>query len=689
MRLVRFRIQNYKRIESSGWVDAGDVTALVGGNETGKTSVLRALWKLKPGRENVVLDAQHEFPRHRYTTDYLRGGLWPVVTAIFDIDAELHEKLAAIDPAFEKCKEVECTSYYDHDPIIEFVPGVELVGVSAGDVQKVVERVRKQVQKAKPPEADSEEAQEAVDRYVQAVNSLADTTLGQLDTGEDGDPPSDVLRAFYDQLGAISRVEWQKALWADTTDEIEEILSRSGVDERFQRAINLAWEAIPVFIYFDDYYLLESEVYIPEALQRIAAGSRDPKVRSQWALFERAGFPIREVAGLSFRPDPNQPVTDDSLQDLFEEIRERAIMASAAGRSITDEFARWWHQHRHQIDFRVDGETFQIWVADDKYPVLIEFEGRSRGFRWFFTFYLVFTVETGYEHKNAVLLLDEPGLHLYPPAQEELLQLFDDLAKYNQTIYTTHSAFMVDTQHLERVRLVEEMEDGLVRLTDDVAGSHSEAILPIQARLGIQLAQSMFLAQRVLIVSSEADYRLLRYLSDDLKAAGRVGLPDGIALSFAGGDSSVEPLIAMLASQGVTVIALLDGNPPGRAVYRGLERAGYLAVPSVEVHHQGDLLGAAAPFDLASLLPPDLYLSTVEEVHGIELPDSIKPTKQLTLRGAVRAYFEGESLRLDETGVIQRFVDLWSGGELLPDDLLDGIEALFQAVDEIAGGMSG
>lgn len=485
MRLAKFRIQNYKRIEDSGWIDADRVTAFIGGNETGKTSVLQALWKLKPGRDNIVLDAQEEFPRRRYTADYARGGQWPVVSAVFDIDPDLGEALAAIDPIFKTCQQIECTSYYDQDPMIAFLPSVDLGGLSAGEAQKLVRRVAKSVQDAKP-----EAAEDAVQAFKEAVADLTHQTLEHLGADTGTETPADLLRSFRDQLATLSSEDWQRTLWATGGDEIEQALNRSGVEEHFQKAIDLAWEAVPVFIYFDDYNLLESEVYIPEALQRMAAGSTDPMVRSQWALFERAGFPIREIAGLSYTPDPNQPVSEDALEGLFGQIRERAIIASSAGRTITQEFSTWWHQHRHEIEFRLDGETFQIWVADDKYPVLIEFEQRSRGFRWFFSFYLIFSVETDYAHKNAVLLLDEPGLHLYPVAQQELLLLFDELAQHNQVIYTTHSPFMVDSQHPERVRLVEEMDDGLVKVSDDTT-SRGDSLFRVQAVPGSELVRAL------------------------------------------------------------------------------------------------------------------------------------------------------------------------------------------------------
>jgi energy-coupling factor transporter ATP-binding protein EcfA2 len=502
MRLVKFRIQNYKRIEETDWIEIGDVAALVGGNETGKTSVLQALWKLKPGRENITLDAQDEFPRRRYTTDYLQGGLWPVVTAVFDLDPDLREQLVAIDSAFGAYQQVECTSYYDRDPMVAFIPDVEIETVPASTVEKLMKRVTEAILKAQPAEEppqpttdESEELDEAeetdgvseTERALQdfqdEVRDFAGRIVQELKDDSASPTPGELLASFRNQLDFHSRHDWQRELWADAADEIEELLNRPDAAARFQEAINLAWESVPVFIYFDEYNLLESEVYIPEALQRIAAGSTDPRVRSQWALFERAGFPIKEISSLAFRPDPSQPVNPEVLEDLFGQIRERAIIASAAGRMITEEFATWWHQNRHEIEFRVDGETFQIWVADDKYPMLVEFEGRSRGFRWFFTFYLVFTVETKYAHKNAVLLLDEPGLHLYPPAQEELLQLFDELAQQNQIIYTTHSPFMLDSHRLERIRVVEEMEDGLVKISAEVGHKRAKTVFPIQVRL--------------------------------------------------------------------------------------------------------------------------------------------------------------------------------------------------------------
>lgn len=48
MRLISFRVTNYKSIEDSGEVQVGRVTCHVGKNEAGKTALLEALGKLKP-----------------------------------------------------------------------------------------------------------------------------------------------------------------------------------------------------------------------------------------------------------------------------------------------------------------------------------------------------------------------------------------------------------------------------------------------------------------------------------------------------------------------------------------------------------------------------------------------------------------------------------------------------------------
>jgi AAA15 family ATPase/GTPase len=48
MKLTKFRTQDYRSIHDSDWVDIDDIAVIVGKNESGKTSLLKALWKLNP-----------------------------------------------------------------------------------------------------------------------------------------------------------------------------------------------------------------------------------------------------------------------------------------------------------------------------------------------------------------------------------------------------------------------------------------------------------------------------------------------------------------------------------------------------------------------------------------------------------------------------------------------------------------
>jgi predicted ATP-binding protein involved in virulence len=65
MKLKRFRVQMFKCILDSGWVDVTDLTVLVGKNEAGKTSLLKALQKFNPFTPEPYSMAR-EWPRgHR------------------------------------------------------------------------------------------------------------------------------------------------------------------------------------------------------------------------------------------------------------------------------------------------------------------------------------------------------------------------------------------------------------------------------------------------------------------------------------------------------------------------------------------------------------------------------------------------------------------------------------------------
>ncbi|HBF38478.1 MAG TPA: hypothetical protein DDW50_14310, partial [Firmicutes bacterium] len=65
MRLKAFRIQMYKCIIDSGWVEVNSLTALIGKNGSGKTSLLKALYKFHPSHNEDGYSLEIEWPRSR------------------------------------------------------------------------------------------------------------------------------------------------------------------------------------------------------------------------------------------------------------------------------------------------------------------------------------------------------------------------------------------------------------------------------------------------------------------------------------------------------------------------------------------------------------------------------------------------------------------------------------------------
>jgi predicted ATP-dependent endonuclease of OLD family len=96
-------------------------------------------------------------------------------------------------------------------------------------------------------------------------------------------------------------------------------------------------------------------------------------------------------------------------------------------RTISDR----WRQRKYEVQFRADGQLFYTFVKDSHDPALIRLEERSQGFQWFFSFDMMFMHESQVTFKGCVILLDEPGLHLHPEAQRDLLTRLEEYAKDN------------------------------------------------------------------------------------------------------------------------------------------------------------------------------------------------------------------------------------------------------------------
>src|SRR5205807_4831315 len=149
----------------------------------------------------------------------------------------------------------------------------------------------------------------------------------------------------------------------------------------------------------------------------------------------------------------------DALQRYRDQLDGRSYQLNAASVKLTDEIRRVWvpDTNKDEADrLRVvaDQQYLKVVVEDDL-GVEIELDQRSEGFQWLVSFFVVFFAESADRHKNAVLLLDEPGLSLHGLKQPEFRSTISRLAESNQLLYTTHSPFLVGPDELHRVRVVE------------------------------------------------------------------------------------------------------------------------------------------------------------------------------------------------------------------------------------------
>ncbi|GAA8754615.1 hypothetical protein BTM115_00800 [Helicobacter pylori] len=118
-------------------------------------------------------------------------------------------------------------------------------------------------------------------------------------------------------------------------------------------------------------------------------------------------------------------------------------------------------------------------------------------------------------NKNIIYVMDEPAAHLSVPAKKEFRKFLKEYAHKNNItlVLATHDPFLVDTDHLDEIRIIEKEEQGSVIKNGfsydpkEDAGNNSDALYQIKRSFGV--SQNVFhnpQKHRIIFVEGTTDY---------------------------------------------------------------------------------------------------------------------------------------------------------------------------------------
>lgn len=550
MRLSKARIRSYRSIQDTGeFAVENGKTILVGPNEAGKTVILQALQQLHAPDGTEGFDPLRDYPRSEFN-DIQRGVVDPaavtVVEGHFTLEASDLESLPEgyKDSTYVLGRTLANTSWQR----IDGGPSVPTYGT----LSKELKRLCAHVDRRKGPDAPAPSA---------SLSALTSDWVAA--TPVDGERAAK-LKAWLES--ALMLVDEANA----TEEKRYDLLVKACevADER-ATALKLLHKRLPVFVFFSNYFRVRPRVHLEHLAQRVQSGMLDDKQYDYGnvCLLKLLGFTPRELADLG---NASQPKVGDAnaLKSYRDKLDSRSYQLNAASVKLTRQITSVWmpNPDRAEADclrIQADGQYLKV-VVEDELGVEVELDQRSEGFQWLVSFFVVFFSETAAKHQNAILLLDEPGLHLHGLKQRDFRETISRLAATNQTLYTTHSPFLVGPDELDMVRVVD-MTDRRAgtKVHHNLSSDDPAALLPLQEALGYDLAQSLFSRSRNLVMEGLTDYWYMEAVAQLLRGAGVADLDENIALIFANGAGKVVYYATILHAHKLKVAALLDSDTAG------------------------------------------------------------------------------------------------------------------------------
>ena len=556
MRLSKARVRKYRSIHDTGWFDVESTkTILVWAQRSRQDSSLRSATTTQCPEGVRGFDPLRDYPRSEYN-DITTGKVLPekvkVVEGRFvlepDDQGEIPKEFRNCTYVFGRKLDNSAWRRLDGAPPIPTYAAVSknLVRLSA----HVDARCKTPEVQEPPSQTLGEELKEITSTWIETteISSARATKL------------TDWLQK------ALPCVDDSNEREVRRYDRVKEIV---GTVERHDRVLTILNQRLPVFVLFSNYFRVRPLIHLDHLAQRTETNILDDEYYDYGnnCLLKLLGFSARELSDQGKAEEP-QVGDAEALQRYRDQLDTRSYQLNAASVRLTKEIQGVWVPNRksaeaNRLRVSVDAQYLKVVVEDD-IGVEIELDQRSEGFQWLVSFFIVFFAEAVGKHENAILLLDEPGLSLHGLKQREFRTTVSRLAKSNQTLYTTHSPFLVGPDELDLVRVLEMTDRNVgTKVHTQVMANDPAALLPLQEALGYDLAQSLFAQQRNLVLEGLTDYWYVESLSEILRAAKLADLNQKIALVPAKTAGKVVYYATILHAHKLKVAALLDSDAAG------------------------------------------------------------------------------------------------------------------------------
>lgn len=621
MRLVKAEINGFGRL-ADGKVNLDSrVIAIVGPNEAGKTTLLRALAYI----DNRKTLSMSERSRGMDVSDDAT-----VVKVQYLLDDDDRESVKEFNLQDEpRSIWLSRTAGVSDSPTVTVEPSPRKLITPLEESVKALHRAATKKSLSEldytPPAPDENGNVVPKDEQYAALRSDLESTLAALrsDTDLDGVRASTVRHS--DSLRQILDFMRSYQVGGSLQDCIDAVLSWVDREDPAPLVEKALYNRAPDILLFEE---------------------KDRSLASTYTLGEEllAAVPaalsnLAEMAELSLSDLWNTYLTADE--------GERETLIDGANQVLATKFSVAWKQSTISVVLKTEGATLAVRIKQDGKRIT-QFDERSAGLKMFVALVAFLAVRN--EQTPPVLLIDEAETHLHIDAQADLVNTFMTQRQASKVIYTTHSPACLPPDLGSNIRAV--LPDPNHEYRSQIQGSfwHGAAgFSPLMLAMGAGAA-AFSKARYVVLGEGPSEMLLLPSL---IKAA--IGSED-LEYQVAPGLSEVPPdMYPELDLAGARVAYTLDGDQGGQDRQTALVKGG---VPSDRIV----MLGALT---LENLLDESSYRKGVGNllaecnpgVEVPELPELPDPTSELWPT-VLEKWAEANSIKMPGKRVIaSRLVD--------------------------------